>query len=308
MSDEIRKIGSVQDYLDALDIFSRKLNYLGKYPLYRGMANVKHDLLPKLFREVNNQSYLKENERDIIQYFLKKAYTLMKDSPNEDDYPKIMSMAQHYNVPSRMLDWSENCLVALYFAVEDTDNEEDGVVWVINSSRYRDWLISNDPVCKQEMQKDEEGQEFVNYSTIRNINSVFTEETSYYFPFIYYPWYLDERMNNQKSVFMVWGSNEESLNIIDDLNIKEYKELDYSENNNNSKRIYKDYDQNSFLLKLVVSGCNKSYIKNQLAQCGVNELAIYPTLDRLGKDIDSQYKYQSRRIFKLRINSDDWNK
>ncbi len=47
-----------------------------------------------------------------------------------------ISLAQHYRVPTRLLDWSENPLVALYFAVEvDEDSngaQVDGRVWALN--------------------------------------------------------------------------------------------------------------------------------------------------------------------------------
>jgi len=37
---------------------------------------------------------------------------------------------QHYRMPTRLLDWSENALVALYFAVS-SDAAEDGELWAL---------------------------------------------------------------------------------------------------------------------------------------------------------------------------------
>jgi hypothetical protein len=41
---------------------------------------------------------------------------------------------QHYSVPTRLLDWSESLLPALYFAVRD-DHDEDGELFVLNAKR-----------------------------------------------------------------------------------------------------------------------------------------------------------------------------
>jgi hypothetical protein len=44
---------------------------------------------------------------------------------------------QHYLAPTRLLDWTENLLVALYFAVRDDalDGKADAAVWLLNARR-----------------------------------------------------------------------------------------------------------------------------------------------------------------------------
>ena len=50
--------------------------------------------------------------------------------PNVNDWERA-TIAQHYGVPTRLLDWSENPLVGIYFAINDGNyDNEDGVIWV----------------------------------------------------------------------------------------------------------------------------------------------------------------------------------
>lgn len=93
---------------------------------YRGQANAEWELLPGLLRGARNIS-----EATLLSRFKQSAAMLTDRRPTSSfDWVFLM---QHYGVPTRLLDWSENPLVALYFAVCDYSShpDADAALWLL---------------------------------------------------------------------------------------------------------------------------------------------------------------------------------
>lgn len=63
--------------------------------------------------------------------------------PQHDMY-EIMAVAQHYDVPTRLLDWTERSFVACYFAASSANFEVSShhdriAIWALNTSHSKDW-------------------------------------------------------------------------------------------------------------------------------------------------------------------------
>lgn len=88
---------------------------------FRGHVDEAWTLRPSAFRD---RGWF-EAEVDMIKRFRQATAARIRSSPsNEWEW---VCLAQHYGVPTRLLDWSENPLIGLFFAVESDDSDRGPV-------------------------------------------------------------------------------------------------------------------------------------------------------------------------------------
>lgn len=85
--------------------------------LFRGQADRKWETLPTLLRihPALKSEQLKLIEAQVIHEFRKREQL----DKNEWDDMDVLTFARHHGAPTRLLDWSQNALVALWFSVEN---------------------------------------------------------------------------------------------------------------------------------------------------------------------------------------------
>ena len=249
-----KPIEKAEDYLRAVDRAILNMRHLhgGEIDnqcvkfMFRGQSNVKYELCPSLFRNLAKdgecpKDIVKESYWSEEQYLLDEAERIFPDLFRQctKDVER-MSVAQHYEIPTRLLDVSGNALVALYFAAQPNTTggeENDGKVFVfkVSVAEYRKALQIGKidlSVSKQHRAKGRRGKlPFDNT------------------PQLAFPSFLTPRQKAQDGAFYVMG---------DDANAR----IDFMK---------ADYDE-----IIIPKGC-KETIRDELEQrCNVHRGTLFP--------------------------------
>ena len=85
--------------------------------VYRGVPDEKYSLIPSLGRlDQYDEDLIDDYETRTLEEFKRRAIPYIETVPaNEWEW---LFLAQHHGLPTRLLDWTSNPLVALYFATE----------------------------------------------------------------------------------------------------------------------------------------------------------------------------------------------
>lgn len=109
--------------------------------LYRGHSKTTYELLPSIARnrKFSCDVTILNGERNLIEL----AKVKMPDIFKEDLKPlELLALLQHYGIPTRLLDVTENALVALYFACCSNFEDNGEVFAFLNNDDH----VANAPI------------------------------------------------------------------------------------------------------------------------------------------------------------------
>lgn len=238
-----------------------------KGPLWhRGCADfTNHPLAPSLYRHptTKDAKSLLGLETEMLSRFRQRSIPFIARPLRDDDWERLFFM-QHFAIPTRLLDWTENPFVALYFALTSEPDAADGdsAVWML------------DPVWWNRKSLDhisyKGGILSVEDGLLDGFKPGADEDDMNTDPVAIFGFHNSARIVAQRGVFTISGKDTRHMEEI------------YSE---------RDYPQGC-LLKVRLPNDQRSKLLKSLFDVGFTHSVIYPDLDGLAKEMKDFFGFR----------------
>lgn len=169
---------------------------------YRGQKRANYGLLPGLLREGKEHKDIFERERRLLTRFRQRSLAYWPEGYPQNDWEHLFAM-QHYGIPTRLLDFSENLFIAVHFALSPKE-ENEPALWCIDPVAWN----RGTPVLS------EFGEQIHILTTIDDESEPYRPETTRRrnkSPIAIYGTHNSNRIVAQRGTFMVWGEDTKPL-------------------------------------------------------------------------------------------------
>lgn len=133
---ETKRLKTIDEFLSFIN--NSSLNIIPSY--YRGQANSEWDITPSLARnkEIHHLLEIEKKLLEKFQHYIKEnklTYLIPRIYEYDDSWIIIMA-AQHYGLPTRLLDFTHDKIIAVLFAVANIEylNKDGALIIYFNSN------------------------------------------------------------------------------------------------------------------------------------------------------------------------------
>ncbi len=214
---------------------------------FRGNANIEWRLIPSALRFTSSSK--RNAVLNLLNDFKRYGELKLQKAPNADQEFKWVQLAQHYGLPTRLLDWTKNAAIALYFACQPQKNEneveKDGAVFLLNPIDLNKAAFPMEPRIFDLNQDVELISNYLKLDGAKQKNGLNTIAVN--------PPWNSERIMLQQGVFTLHGSKVFTLTG----------------------------NQVPSLVHLKIEKDYKRSLLDELERIGVNEMSIFPEAEHM---------------------------
>jgi hypothetical protein len=228
---------------------------------FRGLSDARYRLETTLIRL---QGPFKLLEGHLLRNFRKYAH---RNVVERDSVWHWLSVAQHYGLPTRLLDWTHSPLIAAHFATANIEKFDiDGVIWAVNYDKAHQLLPE---VLRCQLEKEGANVFTVEIlsESVESLNKL-SELSETTFAIFLEPPSIDDRIVNQFGCFSVMSEPDVVMNSW----IEHYSDIGR---------------------KIVIPADLKWEIRDKLDVSSITERVLFPGLDGLCRWLKRYYSPKS---------------
>lgn len=238
---------------------------------YRGCGSIKNVLVPSLFRhkKITAIEELVGLEHKLMTRFRQRSIPY-QNRPLTDDWETLFIM-QHYGIPTRLLDWTENPFIAFYFSVMLAEYEYDGnkiifqnpaIIWILDPVKWNRHALRHESFDQGVLStSDEQVKGYKPTDKFIGMNDL---------PVALYGAHNSPRIVAQRGVFVIFGQNMLPMEKL---------------------YISKKYPANC-LIKVVLDREKLLTMRKAILSNGITESVVFPDLEGLAKEIRRTFEFE----------------
>jgi hypothetical protein len=225
---------------------------------FRGAGDVEHKLLPSLMRHpdvIAGKVDPRDLENRLNARFAQTSPPFLGGNGMGTEFDRLFT-AQHFGVPTRLLDWSENPFIALYFALS-TAKDKPSCVWVLDPLLWTRKALNNDMLTRIPDPADTAARNF-----LAAINDSLMPSTD---PIAIFGNYTNSRIVAQRGAFTLFGVKGVAM-----------EDLPYA---NECLKCYR------------IDPALKSELYRRILAIGYTHSVVYPDLSGLGVELKTSFGF-----------------